>query len=116
MAAVTKITSPEEFRQRILDDAHLPLLLARIVIWVLPWLELTCGACLVLGYAVREAALLTCILLVLFTIHFFTNASQADCGCFLTPLATPAVSWLPPLRNLLLLGCSVGVMWKGKRS
>jgi uncharacterized membrane protein YphA (DoxX/SURF4 family) len=112
MAAVTKITAPEDFRQRILDEAHLPLELARIVIWVLPWLELTCGACLVLGYAVREAALLASILLVLFTIHFFTNMSEVDCGCFLTPLTAASLSWLPPVRNILLLACGVRVMWK----
>jgi putative oxidoreductase len=111
MAAVTKIVNPEAFRDRVLQEAHLPLDLARAVIWVLPWLELTCGACLALGYAVREAALLVSILLGLFTLHALLNLSEADCGCFLTPLPEPALAWWPPVRNALLLACGVRVLW-----
>jgi uncharacterized membrane protein YphA (DoxX/SURF4 family) len=111
MAALTKITDPEGFRLRVLQDAHLPLDLARVMIWVLPWLELTCGVCLALGYAVREAALFVSILLVLFLIHSLVNMREADCGCFLTPLPEPALSWWPPMRNALLLGCGIRVLW-----
>ena len=108
-AAVTKITVLDSFRDHVLDQAHLPLSVARVVIWVLPWLELTCGACLALGYAVREAALLVSILLILFTIHSFVNLTEADCGCFLAPVLQPQYPWWPPLRNMFLLACGVWV-------
>jgi len=111
MAAVTKITDLEGFRQRVLDEAHLPFEVARVVIWILPWLELTCGACLALGYAVREAALLVSALLALFIVHSLFNFTETDCGCFLTPLPEPALAWWPPLRNALLLACGVRVLW-----
>jgi len=111
MAAVTKIQDPEGFRQRVLQEAHLPLELARVVLWVLPWLELTCGVCLALGYAVREAALLVTVLLALFIVHSMMSLTEADCGCFLTPLPEPALAWWPPVRNVLLLACSVRVLW-----
>jgi uncharacterized membrane protein YphA (DoxX/SURF4 family) len=109
-AALTKITDADTFRDHVLDQAHLPLTVARLVIWILPWLELTCGACLALGYAVREAALLVSILLVLFTIHALANWTETDCGCFLTPVLQPGFPWWPPLRNCLLLASGVGVM------
>ena len=110
-AALSKITDPDTFRDQVLDQAHLPLAAARLVIWVLPWLELTCGACLALGYAVREAALLVSILLVLFTIHSFANWRATDCGCFLVPVREPDFPWWPPLRNIVLLACGVRVAW-----
>ena len=106
-AAVTKIADPETFRDNVLDKAHLPLYVARAVIWVLPWLELTCGACLALGYAVREAALLVGVLLVLFTIHALVNTTEEDCGCFLAPFPQPGLAWWPAIRNGFLLACSV---------
>jgi uncharacterized membrane protein YphA (DoxX/SURF4 family) len=112
-AAITKISDLDALRDHVVDKANLPLDLARVVIWVLPWLELTCGACLALGYAVREAALLVSILLVLFTIHSLVNLSAADCGCFLTPLREPEFPWWPPLRNMVLLVCGVHVAWSG---
>jgi len=111
MAAVTKITDLEAFRQRVLDEAHLPSEVARVAIAVLPWLELTCGACLALGYAVREAALLVSVLLVLFIVHALLNITETDCGCFLTPLPEPALAWWPPVRNALLLACAVRALW-----
>ncbi len=110
-AALTKITDLDTFRDNVLDQAHLPLAMARLVIWILPWLELTCGACLALGYGVREAALLMCILLALFTAHLIANGTGTDCGCFLTPVLQPESPWWPPLRNIFLLACGVRVVW-----
>jgi uncharacterized membrane protein YphA (DoxX/SURF4 family) len=111
MAAVTKITAPDEFKERVLHDAHLPADVAMAVVRVLPWLELTGGACLALGYAVRETALLTALLLVLFTVHGVVNHAEPDCGCLLVPLPEPAAApWWPPLRNALLLLCTLPLL------
>jgi uncharacterized membrane protein YphA (DoxX/SURF4 family) len=113
MAALTKITDPEAFRERVLHDAHLPWGLAVAVVRVLPWLELTCGVCLALAYAAREAALLVAILLALFLVHALVYHAEPDCGCFLVPLPQPVdAAWWPPLRNGLLLACAVRVAWK----
>jgi uncharacterized membrane protein YphA (DoxX/SURF4 family) len=113
MAALTKITDPEGFRDRVLDGAHLWPEVALGVTWFLPWLELTCGACLALGYAVREAALVTAILLVLFLVHAVINHTEPDCGCFLTPWPQPTTAWWPALRNALLLACAAWVAGAG---
>jgi uncharacterized membrane protein YphA (DoxX/SURF4 family) len=112
MAALTKITEPEAFREQALHKAQLPPALATAVAHCLPWLELTCGACLALGYAVREAALIVALLLTGFLVHALVNHAEPDCGCFLVPLPQPALApWWPPTRNAILLMCAVRVMW-----
>jgi hypothetical protein len=80
---------------------------------VLPWLELTCGACLLAGYAVREAALLLAILLTALLGYSLLRGSEADCGCFVFPrLQEHTVWWWPALRNGLLLLCAVRTAWR----
>jgi putative oxidoreductase len=108
-AAVSKISDPESFQERV-RGAYLPPALTTVVLVILPWLELTCGACLALGYAVREAALLVCVLLALFTVHSLLNHTEPDCGCFLMPLPQPEAAWWPALRNAVLLACGVRVL------
>jgi uncharacterized membrane protein YphA (DoxX/SURF4 family) len=76
---------------------------------VLPWLELTCGLCLLSGQAAREAAVLALILLIAFTAHGLFQPGESDCGCVLWP-----ARWSPPAgrpgmlaRNLLLMACAL---------
>jgi uncharacterized membrane protein YphA (DoxX/SURF4 family) len=105
-----KVIEPSAFRDRLIDQVGLPAVLALVVAASLPWLELVCGLCLALGYAVREAAVILAVLLIGFTAYSLTHLGDADCGCFVFPqwtMNTPA--WWPPLRNVLLLACSVVV-------
>src|SRR5438105_12137159 len=85
MAAVSKITDLNGFTDQVLLHAGLPYALGRTTAAVLPWLELTCAACLLFGRAVREAALLLGILLILFLVYSLTHRNDQDCGCFLFP-------------------------------
>jgi uncharacterized membrane protein YphA (DoxX/SURF4 family) len=111
MAALTKITDLTSFEDQVILHAGLPTALEVVVIPVLPWLELTCGACLVLGYARREAALITTILLAAFIVHGLFTVSERDCGCFLFPNLLPlSQPWWQPARNLLLLAASI-LVW-----
>jgi uncharacterized membrane protein YphA (DoxX/SURF4 family) len=111
-AALTKIPAPAGFEEHLRQSGYLS---GRAAFWVartLPWVELTCGFCLVLGAAVREAALTVALLLILFIAHSVLSQSQADCGCFLTPLPeTGHAAWWLLLRNALLLLCSLRVAW-----
>jgi uncharacterized membrane protein YphA (DoxX/SURF4 family) len=110
MAAISKITDLCGFEDQILSRSALPDLVGLLVVKILPWLELTCGVCLALGYAVREAAACCSFLLVLFLIATFRDPVEADCGCFLFPtLAPPGWSWWLPARNGLLLCCGLYV-------
>ena len=109
-AAVSKVTDAPGFEERLLESTALPAAAAVTVAGILPWLELTCGLCLVLGFAAREAAVCTALLLLAFLVYGFLAPSRPDCGCFLAPLPEPdAGGWWPPLRNAVLLLCSLGV-------
>jgi uncharacterized membrane protein YphA (DoxX/SURF4 family) len=62
MAAVTKIIDLAGFEERLLLRSTLPPTIAIWVVRILPRLELTLAFCLLLGRAVREAALLSALL------------------------------------------------------
>lgn len=114
MAALTKITDLAGFEDQIVLHAGLPAGLDRAVVNVLPWLELTCGACMALGYASREAALVSAVLLAAFIVHGLFSFTERDCGCFLFP-SVLAVSppWWQPVRNALLLAASI-LVWNDR--
>jgi putative oxidoreductase len=92
---LSKALQPVEFLKLIreYDVLHTPLLLNSVAA-LLPWFEMFCGLLLLLGVAVRGAALLSVAMLVPFTVMVFLRTlemSQAsgqplcalkfDCGC-----------------------------------
>lgn len=112
MAGATKVADPHAFADRVTLHSGVPVAAASIVAAFLPWLELTCGLCLALGYAVREAAAIVAVLLVLFLGHSLYQWND-DCGCFLfPPLVERLPGWWPPMRNVLLLLCSLRAAWR----
>src|SRR5258708_4499747 len=64
MAAVTKLSNLPGFQSQFLVHSPLPEWPALLIAHWLPWLELTCGVCLGIGVAVREAALCIVVLLL----------------------------------------------------
>jgi uncharacterized membrane protein YphA (DoxX/SURF4 family) len=104
MAALTKITDLAGFEEQVRLHADLPPALEAGVIAVLPWLELTCGVCLALGYATREALVIGTVLLAAFFVQSVRQYAERDCGCLVFPQLLPALSpWWPPVHNLALL-------------
>ncbi len=113
MAGITKVTDLHGFADEVLVHSGLPYSLGRVVAVTLPWLELTCGACLLAGYAVREAALLLVILLTLLLVYSLLHLNESDCACFLFPRPRTLMTWWwPPLRNSLLLLCGLCAIWR----
>jgi len=128
MAAVSKIVNLHEFESEVLLHSNLPQALAmiipsgeiqlsfnlaRIVVALLPWLELICGLCLVFHWAIREAATISSILLSLFIGHSIAYQSE-NCHCFFFPRAIPNLPWWwHPLRDGLFLTCSMYLVWRG---
>ncbi len=114
MAALSKLAGPHEFSDRLLLHSKMPHWLGVGVVAVLPWLELTCGICLALGYAVREAALILAVLLVLFVVYLLAFAGETPCGCFvfLPAMSKPSPMWVQLVRDAVLLAMAAMVMWK----
>ncbi len=122
MAAVSKIVNFREFESQILLHSPLPQVIAkvlpggelqlsfrlsRIVAAGLPWLELTCGLCLVFRWAVRESALIISSLLSLFILQTVAFRSE-DCHCFFMATRIRSLPWFwHAVLNALLLGCSL---------
>jgi len=128
MAAVSKIVNLREFENQVLLHSSLPhvlarvlpgvdvqmsFTLARILATVLPWLELTCGLCLIFRWAVRESAVIAALLLTLFTAQSIASRSE-DCHCFFFPnVASTLPWWWHLLRDGLFFLCSIHLAWRG---
>ena len=114
LAALSKITDLAGFEDRLILRGELPAWVVWPLVYILPWLELTCGLCLVLRYAVREAALLTCLLLAAFLVFGLWHGSDADCGCLLIPgLPRDMPAWWFPVRDGVLLTLAGWVCYQG---
>jgi hypothetical protein len=116
-----------EFESEVLHSSNLPLALAclrperilqlsfsivRIIIALLPWLELICELCLVFRWAVREAAAITPILLSLFIAHAFAYRKE-DCQSFFFPTVISSQPWWwHPLWDGLFLRCRLYLVWR----
>src|SRR5262249_38794262 len=102
VAGGAKVTDLDGFAGEVALHSGLPYSTGIVVAAVLPWLELICGACLLAGYAVREAAFLLVILLILLLVYSLLHLNEPDCACFVFPKPDVlAIWWWPPVRNAL---------------
>lgn len=89
-------------RYKLVPEQFLP------VFALLPWLEFALGACLMLGFQVRLALMLTAILLTGFASAIAVNVRRGrliDCGC---RAQRRPISWRLAIENLgLSIGCVV---------
>ncbi len=72
----------------------------------MPWLELLVGACLLLGFGRRAAALWATVLLLMFEVALGINAVRGvdvACGCFSASAQETHNSWFLVLRDLPML-------------
>lgn len=80
-----KIMDPLEFAQSIANYRTFPRLLVFLLALILPWIELICGACLILGVFQKTSAVILSGLLVSFLILIIITIFRGidiDCGCF----------------------------------
>jgi len=122
MAAISKIVSLRDFENQILLHSTLPQALSnipmslraiRIAVLFLPWLELTCGLCLIFGRAVRESAVIVSILLSLFIVLALVSRTNDDCHCFFFPRMISGLPWWwHPARDGVLLIGSIYLVFK----
>jgi hypothetical protein len=117
MAGVTKVTDLHGFADEVQVHSGLPYSAGLIVAAGLPWLELICGACLLAGYAIREAGLLLGILLSLLLGYSLLHLNEPDCACFVFPRSEAlAAWWWPPLRNALLFLATCSLAFSPQKS
>lgn len=96
-ASLDKIADPEAFAWNISHYRMVPQGLINLMAVGLPWIEIVCGVCLVLGLWVRPALLAVNGMLVVFIVAILSALSRdldISCGCFSTdPAAHSMTRW-----------------------
>lgn len=109
-ASVYKIGYAAEFAETVASYQIVPALAVNAVALVLPWLELICGAMLVLGVRVRTVSAILAALLVVFCVAVAINLvreTPIDCGCF--HALEERMTWKTLVRDLLWLAMAIHV-------
>jgi uncharacterized membrane protein YphA (DoxX/SURF4 family) len=113
-ACLHKIAEPGSFALDVATYEILPLLLVNLVAITLPWVELSAGAMLLVGWRVRPAALLVAGMMIVFLaalIIALARGLDMSCGCFASQGAEEdPISRLTVLRDLGWLGLSIFVL------
>ena len=111
-AAVLKIPEAADLAKSMAQFELLPQVLIPPFSYFLPWLELLCGAALILGIWLPAAAVWTNILLVVFSLAIVSTLIRgidADCGCF-GEAKMPGGSWGTLIKNLVMLPLGVMIL------
>lgn len=84
-ASFYKIIEPGDFAKSIWYYHMVPGSAINLMAIVLPWLELICGICLIVGFYYRSSVIWINIMMVVFIIALITAVVRGldiDCGCF----------------------------------
>ncbi len=107
-AGATKIISPAGFAAAVHNYHILPPSLVNLFAVILPWLEITAGACLVAGVWLPGAVMWVNVMLLVFLLALVYNQIRGlnvNCGCFSTsqnPAEKISTIWYI-MRDMLFL-------------
>ena len=114
-AAFPKVAHPEDFAFIVYSYRVLPDLWVNAVAHFLPWLELVCGAALILLPGWRAAAgLLISGMLVMFAALLasaITRGIEISCGCLSVDVQADPIGWGSVARNGTLLVLAGLAVW-----
>jgi putative oxidoreductase len=85
MASLHKIAHPRAFALDVATYNVLHLSLINLMAICLPWIEIVCGALMIIGYKSRATAWLISGMMVMFMIALMialSNGLDMSCGCF----------------------------------
>lgn len=117
-AAYYKIVDPASFAKSIWFYHIMPGNLINALAIVLPMLELLCGLGLILGIFYRGSVLWMNLMMVVFMIAISTaiyRGISIDCGCFKASAASSESAWDTLLRDGLLLGMTIQMLFSRSR-
>lgn len=113
LACYDKILHPAAFAKIIFNYQILPGVLVNPVAIVLPWLELALGICLIFGFWLPGATLITNGLFTVFLAALIANLIRGiniHCGCFSTTATGDASTSLTVLRDVFFTAMSVALL------
>lgn len=118
-ACFYKIKEPAQFALSIATYEILPLPLINVMAIVLPWVELTAGLMLIVGFQVRPAALMVAGMMTMFLVALtiaLGSGQDMSCGCFASTDTGDSINGLTLVRDSLLLLIAAYVLLLDKRS
>lgn len=104
LAGVTKVADRASFRQAVAEYGMLPIALEAPFAALLPIVELTLGALLLLGLGTTAAAAIATPIFLTFTLAIGVNLARGrsfNCHCF-GAVSSDTIGWPALLRSLLL--------------
>ncbi len=119
VASIDKIADPNAFAVSINNYKLVSPGFAMFSATVLPWVELLCGLGLVMGVLYRGSALLSLLMLVVFTVAILIALSRGldiSCGCFTQDPTVGKIGWVKIGENLLLVFGSLYLVLSNKVS
>lgn len=108
-AGLAKIGNLHGFAEQLHNFRMMPVPVENLIAMSLPWIELLAALALIFGVRARAGALLSALLLGVFTIAVFVAMGRGldiECGCFGTSDAT-RVGWGKIGQNLAMLALAV---------
>jgi uncharacterized membrane protein YphA (DoxX/SURF4 family) len=119
VAALPKVARPDQFAWSIAHYHLLPDRWINLTAIVLPWIELLCGAMLVLGLAIRANLLLIVGMLAVFIAAIasaMVRNLDISCGCFAPgPEAASITRWTLYWDIIWLLMGVAALIWDRER-
>lgn len=120
-AGSTKIADPAAFAEIVFNYQILPMSLVNLAALLLPWVEMLCGAALVLGVLPRGAVVVLVLLNAAFCAAMAYNLARGlntTCGCFSSEVG-PGNMVRDLVRDLIFLALGLLSAWcvfRGPRS
>ena len=112
-ASWDKILDPAAFARAIANYQIVAPMTGNLAALILPWVELVCGACLLLNRWTRGCALVAAALMVVFMAALGYNIHRGvdvNCGCFTLDESAPGNMWLYLVRDIVFLAMAMVVM------
>lgn len=116
-AGVLKVVDPLAFAADILNFRIVGPEVAVLTALFLPWIEIVCGAFLVLGWLRRASSLLISLMLAGFVVLVIVTIARGldvDCGCF--GALSGKADWGLLVQDLVLMFMSLSILLAPRRT
>jgi len=113
-AGLVKIVDPLGFAHALYNYHILPPWMINPLAICLPWIEVLAGASLLVGIMISGGALVVSGMLAVFAVAIVVGLIRGlgiACGCFSTSASAEPITWLAVVRDLLLLGMGIHILF-----